>query len=221
MNKNKINRLRASGMVFAADAGGDGGASQDGAQATQSTQGASQTGASAQPAAGQSATGQGATGSQAREWTPPWNDANPLDPERATKLFQNLHAEREDFKTKLAEAQSKLDEAEKAKMSDLDRVTRERDDALKSNTTLELENARLKAAITHNLSEDDLEWISGSTPEEIATKAAKYAERHASSGASATNSPTSRPREALRGGLTPTEAPTETDPLKLADSIPQ
>jgi len=134
----------------------------------------------------------------------PWT-AEDFDAKRAWDLLTKTRgdlsrtkAERDDFKTK-------HDEVENAKLSDLQRTEKERDDARTSATSHELEVARLKAVIAHGLDEEDLEFIGGSTAEEIATRAAKYAERHKGDGDNGTKGtpPTNRPRPNLRGGGDP------------------
>lgn len=85
-------------------------------------------------------------------------------------------------KGELAEAKGKVREFEDAALTEEERrqealaaATRERDAAT-------LEAARLRAAIEHGLSADDLDLIGGSTPEEIAERAKKLAERVTSKG---------------------------------------
>lgn len=83
-------------------------------------------------------------------------------------------------KSELAEARGRVKEFEDAALTEeqrreeaLNAAIRERDEAV-------LEAARLRAAIEHDLSADDLDLIGGSTPEEIAERAKKLAERVAS-----------------------------------------
>jgi len=85
-------------------------------------------------------------------------------------------------KGELAETRGKVKEFEDAALTEEERrqealaaATRERDAAT-------LEAARLRAAIEHGLSADDLDLIGGSTPEEIAERAKKLAERVSSKG---------------------------------------
>jgi hypothetical protein len=134
----------------------------------------------------------------------PWT-AEDFDAKRAWDLLTKTRGDLSKTKAERDEFKSKHDEAETAKLSDLQRTEKERDDSRTEATSLQLENARLKALIQHDLDEDDLEFIGGSTAEEIATRAAKYAERHKAAGNNDTKGipPTNRPRPSLRGGGNP------------------
>lgn len=81
-----------------------------------------------------------------------------------------------------AEAAVRLKELEDANKSDLERqaetlttVERERDAAI-------AEAARLRAAVKHGLSDDDLDLLGTGTPDEIEARASKLAARLAASG---------------------------------------
>lgn len=147
----------------------------------------------------------------------PW-DAENFDSDRAAALLRNLDADLKKAQAERDEFKQKHDDAENAKLSDLQRAEKERDDNAKLASDLSLENARLKALIKHGLDEEDLEFIGGQTPDEIATRAAKYAARHVQKDAAP---PSKRPTTRLRGGSDPNEEPDETDPRKLAEQIPR
>lgn len=72
-------------------------------------------------------------------------------------------------------------------------------------TQATVENAKLRAAIEHGLSLEDLEFINGTSPEAIASNAKKFAERFASA-----------PRAALRTQGASTES---AKPLTLEEQI--
>jgi len=134
----------------------------------------------------------------------PWTEED-FDAKRAWDLLTKTRGDLSKTKAERDEFKTKHDEVENAKLSDLQRTEKERDDARTSSSSHELEVARLKALIHHGLDEDDLEFIGGSTTEEIAQRAAKYAERHKGDSKSDTKGtpPTNRPRPNLRGGGDP------------------
>src|SRR5690606_11645414 len=83
----------------------------------------------------------------------------------------------ERVKGELAEAKAKVQQFEDAGKTDLERVTGERDSERVRADKAELELARLRAALKHKLTVDDLELIGGGTPEEIEERAEKLAQR--------------------------------------------
>lgn len=149
----------------------------------------------------------------------PWTEDN-FDASRAARLLQNKEADLAKTRQQLEALQKQVDEAENAKLTEQQRIEKERDEAKASGSSLALENARLKAAITHGLTEEDLEFIGGATPEEIAEKAKKYAERHGTD-AKGGQGLSIRPKPRLGGGSDPSVEPDEMDPTKLAAQIPR
>ncbi|HLR84801.1 MAG TPA: hypothetical protein VK059_07605 [Nocardioidaceae bacterium] len=156
---------------------------------------------------------------QKSEPTPPWGSDEEFNPEKAWKLIQNLRGDNDKLKTDRDEFKSKVDEAEQAKMTDQQRLEKERDEAKQNAESSTVELARMKAALKHGLDEDDLEFISGKTAEEIEASAAKFKDRYKPTGGK--TPPSNRPKEQLRGGSEPASEPDETDPRKLAASIPR
>lgn len=165
--------------------------------------------ASTDPAAPGTEAAAGAAGEQVNQ-EPPWGSAEEFNPEKAWSLIQNLRGDVQAAKTKAAESdelRARVKEFEDAKLSAEERATRDLAEAQKAATDLGLENAKLKAAIEHGLTADDIDFIGGSTPEEIADKAAKFAARLGSG--APTTPPSARPNSGLRGGGDPT-VPVET-----------
>lgn len=83
----------------------------------------------------------------------------------------------ERVKGELNEAKKKVQQFEDADKSDLERVTGERDSERVRADKAELELARLRAALKHKLTVDDLDLLGGGTPEEIEERAEKLAQR--------------------------------------------
>lgn len=148
----------------------------------------------------------------------PWGEDD-FDAVKASKLFENLTADKAKLQVERDELKKKHDEAENAKLSDQQRTEKERDEARGEVAPLKLENARLRALIKHGLEEEDLSFISGTTAEEIEANAAKYAERHGAGRKGAP--PTQKSKPHLRGGTGAITEGEEMDPRKLAASIPR
>lgn len=145
-------------------------------------------------------------------------------PEEARKAYMSeLSRARNDaakYRKELREYEPFKAEVEKLKesqKSDLQRLEERATKAEGDASGHVLENAKLRAAIDHGLSLEDLEWLSGKTAEEISERAGKLAERLGSAGAAR-----KRPVEKLRGGASrPEDEPLETDPLKIAERARQ
>jgi len=135
--------------------------------------------------------------------TPPWErDGEQFDPERAWARIQAqkadldaIRAERDSFKTKVAEF-------EDAQLTEAQRTERDLETLRTTNTDLATENAILKAVIANpSLTEADIELLQGVPADAVADRAAKLAARL---GTGAPNPLATRPTEALRGGADPT-----------------
>lgn len=175
-----------------------------------------------QPPAGQSqepaAGNQSSAGASQEPYKAPWEkNGTEFDADKARNLLANKEADEKKLKERLAEFERAQQEAEDAKLSDQQRIEKERDEAKSASEKATLEAARLRALVKFGLSEEDLEFIHGSTEEEVLASAERYSERHGSSG---TPLPSNRPR-APRGGGNPSATPEESDPMKLAEGIPR
>lgn len=149
---------------------------------------------------------------------PPWGSDDEFNPEKAWKLIQNLRGDVEELKPKAA----KLRELEDAEKTEAQRLKDQLEAEQASNATSKTEVAKLKAAIKHGLSEEDLELLSG-TPEEIEQRAERLAARLAgtSNEEEQEGGTGRRPKERLRPGASPSTEPEETDPRKLAAGLPR
>lgn len=115
------------------------------------------------------------TGTTPVDNAPKWE--GDFDPERAARLVANLRGDNDALKAKFTEAQAKLTEYEQAQMSDMEKLT-----ARATAAESELANLTRKLAVAdalrkHGLSDDDAEWLTGDTAEEIDARAAKLAAR--------------------------------------------
>lgn len=110
----------------------------------------------------------------------PAAEATPT-PQEATERLPDDHplvTAYQRVKDDLQTARDKVQEFEKANLTEDERRDEEHKAALTERDELARQNALLTAAIAHNLSEDDLELVGAhGTPEEIADRAKRLAER--------------------------------------------
>lgn len=146
------------------------------------------------------------TGAEASESKPPWGSPEEFDPEKAWNLITNLRGDLDKAKP----AVQKLQQLEDEKLTESERLTKERDEAINGSSTASLENAKLRAILDSDgvLTADDFDLIGGSTPDEVKEAAAKLATRLGTGAQTPTL--TNRPGERPRGGSDPTASPTET-----------
>lgn len=113
----------------------------------------------------------------------------------------------------LAEEAQKLREAAK---SDIEKLTERAANAEKTATDKDLQIARLTAVLKHGLELDDVELLGGSSADEIAAKAERFAAR-----LGAGKALSGRPKESLKGGAGRDDEadPDEMDPAKLAARV--
>jgi hypothetical protein len=161
----------------------------------------------------------------------------PFDAERARKAIEAGRREA----AELREKARKFDEAEKAKMSELDQHKSAAEEHKAKATTLERENAQLRAVLKYpGMTEAQAKRLTGNTPEEILADAEEFAkELGLTAGAAADpavepepaqpqkditgNSrtrPTQQPTAVPRGGTDPSAEP-EPDLAKIASEIPR
>jgi len=108
---------------------------------------------------------------------PQWD--GPFDPDRAARLVENLRSDVERLKSQNSELSSKVVEYEQAQMTEAEKVAQRLSQAEQEAAALRRELAIKDALRKYQLSDEDAEWLSGNTPEEIDAKAAKLAERMA------------------------------------------
>lgn len=149
------------------------------------------------------------------------------DPDAGAK--QALSAERKarrDAERAAADLRAKLKELEDKDKSDSERLTEQVSTLTKERDNALLSEARLKAAVTKGLSEDQAKRvlggarrISGDTPEDLEADASDYFETFGSDPGESSSVP-GKPTEALRGGGDPTQEP-EVDMRALVADIPR
>lgn len=112
---------------------------------------------------------------------PPANDApkwdGDFDADRAARLVANLRAEVADYKTKFSAANEKITAFEQAQMTDIEKASKRAEDAETALREMTRRAAVADALRKHGLSDDDAEWLTGDTAEEIDARAARVAER--------------------------------------------
>jgi ferric-dicitrate binding protein FerR (iron transport regulator) len=123
-----------------------------------------------------------------------------------------------------AEAAKKLAEIEEASKTETQKLTDRASAAEKRAAEAEAKATRYEVAAEVGIKAKHMKYLTGSTREEIEESAkgilADFPETYASSDTDGTPQPT-RPKERLRPGAAPSEEPDETDPRKLAASVPR
>lgn len=148
---------------------------------------------------------------------PPWGSADKFDPDRAWKLITDLREDITKVKADRETWKSKATKYETDQLTDSQRLERERDEARQERDSNGVELARLKAAVKHGISEEDLDLLGSGTAEEIEDRAKRLADRLGKPTPQV--DPGRKPKERLRGGSEPEEEPEETDPAKLAAKV--
>lgn len=124
-----------------------------------------------------------------------------FDANRALEKIRKLNSENRNLR-----------EAKKAAEQEAAGAT-EADQRIKA---LEAENLRIRIGARNGLPDELIDRLRGDTEEEILADAEKLLGIVAGR-----KPPTRRPNESLRGGTQPSQEPDETDPRKLAASIPR
>jgi len=186
------------------------------------------------PPAGQGSTGTPAAPAQPGATEVPTGWDGPFDAARAKAAIDAGRREA----AELREKARKFDEAEKAKMSELDqhRTTAQSEKARADG--LELTAARLRAGLAHGLTEAQANRLTGNTPEEIHADGAAFAQELGITKAdpaaapggetppekditgNSRQRPTQQPVVTPRGGTDPSSEP-ELDLEKIANEIPR
>ena len=146
-------------------------------------------------------------------------DVDRIVQERLAKE-KGKYADYDELKAKAA----KVDELETSKKSDLDKLTEQIEGLKKSQTETEARALRAEVATAKGLNAAQAKRLAGTTREELEADADEIIEAFPVSKEPDSNkpSPPSRqPKPDLRGGGDPNDEPTETDPAKLAASVPR
>lgn len=112
----------------------------------------------------------------------------------------------------------KFDEHEAANKSEVDKLREQVETLTKSQTAAEAKALRAEVAMAKGLTDAQAKRLSGSTREELEADADELVEMFKGQGNNPP--PSNRPKPNLAGGSDPTEVPEETDPKKLAESVP-
>lgn len=136
-----------------------------------------------------------------------------------------------------ADLEAELQKAKDKDKPDIERLTGERDAAAKRASDAETALLKLSIGLDKGLTPAQARRLTGTTRDELEADADELASAFGignggDGGGNAGNSsgngegdgakpPAGRPREHMRGGADPTEEPEETDPDKLAESIPR
>ena len=134
-----------------------------------------------------------------------------LDAERKSRAAAEKRAK--DLEARIKEFEDK-DKTEAQKAADA------KAEADKRAETAEAKALRLEVAFEKGLTPKQAKRLTGSTREELEADADELLEDFKPSDDKDRKPPTTRPRERLRGGTDPDDEPEETDPAKLAASIP-
>lgn len=124
------------------------------------------------------------------------------------------HSDYDELKAKAG----KLDELEAANKSDLDKANARADAAEKKAADAEAKVLRFEVAADKGVKP---RWLSGTTREELEAAADEYLTDHPPAQGGGGGPAPSKPKEDLRGGGDPDEQPVETNPAKLAESVPR
>lgn len=128
------------------------------------------------------------------------------------KREQTKYSDYADLKAKA----DKLDQLEQANKSEVERAAAKTAEAERRAADAEAKALRLEVAAEKGVK---ARWLSGTTREELEAAADEYLADHPP--APGDTPPPGRPVEDLRGGGDPDEQPVETNPRKLAESVPR
>lgn len=131
------------------------------------------------------------------------------------------YADYDDLKAKAA----KVDELEASKKSDVDRLTEQVETLTKAQATSDEKALRAEVAMAKGLTPAQAKRLAGTSREELEADADEILEvfpvTSKEESSSSSGPPSRQPRPDLRGGGEPNEDPVETDPAKLAASVPR
>lgn len=124
-----------------------------------------------------------------------------------------------------AAAAKKLADIEEANKSETQKLADKATVAEKRATDAEAKSTRYEVAAELGIHAKHLKYLTGSTKDEIEESGKgildDFPETYGDSDTDATKTKPTRPKERLRSGAVPNEEPDETDPRKLAASVPR
>lgn len=154
-------------------------------------------------------------------------DALIADAKKWRAMARKHEAENKRLKDEDADRQQKLDDADKANQTELEKVQTQLADLQGKLTAQEQTALRARVALRKGLSEAQAKRLAGDTEEELEADADDLLENFKPAGEErqpAPRKPGERPREALRPGSKPESEPLkpeDTDPIKLAEAVPR
>lgn len=154
------------------------------------------------------------------------DDKEPFDEERARAKIAKANSEARGLRERLKELEAKaakLDELEDAKKDEVTKLTEKVAAAEAKVQEAELRSLRLEVAAEKGLTAKQAARLVGTTREELEADAGELLDTFKSSDDDdgKDRRPAGRPTQKLRGGGDPTEDPAETNPAKLAESVPR
>lgn len=168
---------------------------------------------------------------------PPWGSDDEFNAQKAWDLIQKLRGETKAAKddlqavrTKLTATEGERDAARKAiadkeneGKSESDKVAARLADMEKQIADRDAKLLRSEVAAAKGLTPAQAKRLAGSTKEELESDADEILEAFPAPGGDGERKapPSQQPRPSLRGGGDPTSDPVETDPAKLAASVPR
>ena len=118
-------------------------------------------------------------------------------------------------------AQKRLDEIEEANKTEAQKAADKATLSDKAAADAKQELARLRVAMRKGLTEGQAKRLIGATEEELEADADELLDSFGTKETASDGGKPTRPKERLRSGAVPNEEPDETDPHKLAASVPR
>jgi cytochrome c556 len=151
---------------------------------------------------------------------PPWGEDKDFDAERAWKLITDLRADNTKVRGERDALQTQVKEHEDATKTEKEKLAESATGAETRATTAEREAARLRIALKKGLTETQAKRLVGDDEAALEADADQLLADFTPSGSEGNGETRRRPQERLRPGATPSAEPEETDPRKLAASVP-
>lgn len=128
---------------------------------------------------------------------------------------------RRDAEKALAEAQAQLKELSDKDKSETDKLRDELSTLKQERDAAAAKVLRSEIAMAKGLTAAQAKRLVGSTQEELEADADEILEAFPAASGGAKPPPSQKPNPTLRGGSDPEDGPTETDPAKLAATVPR
>jgi hypothetical protein len=151
---------------------------------------------------------------------PPWGDDENFDPAKAWKLIQNVRGDVEKFKSERDTLAKKVKEHEDSSKSASEKLEERASTAEQQLSAAQREAARLRIALKKGLTETQAKRLVGDTEEELEKDADELLESFKDDN-DGDGSDRRTPKPRMRTGAAPSSEPEETDPEKLAASVPR